>query len=238
LPRIEVAGGSVRVEAELVRHAVDDAPRQDPVERHPGVERALQRRSVPGCLLRHDERFRAPRRAEHRAVDARRRCEAGAWDAPDDAQLVPRSPGAAEQRRGPDRGSLRREPPLHDRIELGQWDARVAEQPAQDRRAGGEGQVRHDGERLGGQRDEPRVALDHFDAWIGTEAGPQLLKRYLVELDCTHAGTAVRERACDRAAAGAEVEHERPGQDPGVPDELVGEGATTKCVATARPRLW
>jgi hypothetical protein len=48
----------------------------------------------------------------------------------------------------------------------------------------------------------------------------------------------VGERARQRAAAGAEVERERSGQDSGVPDELVGEGATTKSVATVRPRLW
>ena len=57
------------------------------------------------------------------------------------------------------------------------------------------------------------------------------------QLDRAYSGACVGERACQRAAAGTEVEHERPGRDPGVPDELVGEGATTKSVATARPRL-
>jgi hypothetical protein len=63
------------------------------------------------------------------------------------------------------------------------------------------------------------------------------LQRHGVELDRTHAGTRVGERASQGAVAGTEVEHERSGPDPRVPDELVGEGATTKSVATARPRL-
>ena len=41
----------------------------------------------------------------------------------------------------------------------------------------------------------------------------------------------------DCATAGSEVEHERPGREAGIADELFCEGATTKCVATARPRL-
>jgi hypothetical protein len=47
----------------------------------------------------------------------------------------------------------------------------------------------------------------------------------------------VGERARQRAATGAEVECERPGHDPGVAHELVCESATTKKVATTRPRL-
>ena len=73
---------------------------------------------------------------------------------------------------------------------------------------------------------------------MAAESRLELPERNRVELDRLHAGARVGERARQRAAAGAEVEHERPGQDPSVPDELVGEGATTKSVATAGPRLW
>ncbi len=200
-------------------------------------ERAPQQRLVRGCLLRPDERLRPPRRAQDRGVDARRRSEAAARHAADEAQLVPRSPRAAEQRRGPDGSPLRREPPLHDRVELRERHARVAEQAAKDRGADGEGQVRDDRERLGRQRHQRRIALDHLDARIAAESGLELSQRGRVELHRAHAGACVGERARQRAAAGAEVERERPGQDPSVPDELVGEGATTKSVATERPRL-
>ncbi len=73
---------------------------------------------------------------------------------------------------------------------------------------------------------------------IAAEARLELPQRGRVELDRLHASACVGECARQRAAAGAQVEHERPGQDPSIPDELVGEGATTKSVATAGPRLW
>jgi hypothetical protein len=50
-------------------------------------------------------------------------------------------------------------------------------------------------------------------------------------------GARVRESTRQDAAAGTEVEHERSRRDACVADELIGEGATTKCVATARSRL-
>ena len=99
------------------------------------------------------------------------------------------------------------------------------------------GQVRDDRERLVGQRHHRRVAVDDLDARIAAEARLELSQSRRVELDRAHAGARVGERARQRARAGTEVEHERPGRDPRVPDELVGEGATTKRVATARPRL-
>ena len=150
----------MRVEAELVRRPVDEAAREDPVERGPGGEGTLQQR-----------------------------------------------------------------------------DARVAEQAAQDCSAHRKRQVRDDREGLGRQRHQRRVAGDHLNARVGTEALLQLQHRRRVELDRAHAGTRIRERARQDAAAGAEVEHERAGQDAGVADELVCESATTKGVATTRPRL-
>jgi len=216
---------------------MDDAAGQGTVNRRPGRERVPQQGCVRDRLSRRDERLRAPHRAQHRRVDARRRREASARDASDEAQLVPRSPRAAEQRRRPHGGPLRCEPPLHDRVELSQRHARAVEQTAEDRGARGKGEVRHDREWLGGQRYERGVARDHLDARIGTEAGLQLPERSRVELDRAHACAGLGEGSGERAAPGAQVEHERPGQDPGIPDELAGEGAATKCVASARPRL-
>ena len=144
---------------------------------------------------------------------------------------------AAEQRRRPDSGSLGGEPPLHDRVQLRQRHARVAEQAAQDRGARGEGQVRDDRERLVRQRQHRRVAFDHVDARIAVEARFELPQCSLVELDRAHAGARVGKRAGQCAVARTEVEHERPGREPRVADQLVCESATTKSVATARPRL-
>lgn len=227
----------MRVEAEVVSLPVDEPPGEDPVERCPRAERAPQQRLVGVCLLGRDERLRPPHRAQHCGVDARRRRKAGSRHAPHEAQLVVRSPDAAEQGRGPDGGPLRREPPLDDRVELPQRHARVPEQAAQDRGAYGEGEVRDYRERLARQRHEHRIALDDRDARIAAEPRLELPQRNRVELDRLHSSPCVGKRTRQRAAAGAQVEHELRGQDPSVPDELVGEGATTKSVATARPRL-
>ena len=81
-------------------------------------------------------------------------------------------------------------------------------------------------------------ARDHFHARVGAEARLELPQRRGVQLDRAHACAGVGKRARQRAAAGTEVERERPGQESRVPDQLVGEGATTKSVATVRPRLW
>ena len=76
---------------------------------------------------------------------------------------------------------------------------------------------------------DARVASEACPAAAGSAAGSSSTAR-------TRAPR-VQEGARQRAAAGAEVEHERSGREPGVADELVCEGATTKCVATAWPRL-
>ena len=225
------------IEAELECRPMHDTAREDTVERRPGGERALQRRSVSGRLLRRDERLRSPRRAQHGCVDARRWREAGPRHPPDEAQLVPRSPRAAEQGRRPDGGPLRREPPLDDRIELGQRNLWIAEQTAENRSARGEGQVGDDRERFSRERQQPGVSGDHLDTRIGTEAQLESSQRLRIELDRTDAGPRVDESARKRAAAGAEVERKSAGPDPRVPHELVGEGATTKCVPAAWPRL-
>ena len=238
LAHVDIASRGVRVEAELERRPVNQTSRKDTVERCGGGEYALQQRSISRRLLRRDERLRPPDRAQHGGVDARRRREARPWNAADEAQLVPRPPDAAEQGRRPDCGPLRGEPPLHDRVELCQRHARIAEQTTKDRCARGEGQVRDDDERLFGKRQQRRVARNHLDVAIGAEAHLELSQRGRVELDSAHAGARVDECARQRTAAGAQVERERPGPDPRIPDELVGEGATTKCVAAARPRLW
>jgi hypothetical protein len=237
LPHVEIARAGVWVEAELEGCSVNETAREDTVEWRPGGERALQQRSVSGRLLRRDERLGPPDRAQHGGVDSRRRREAHPWHSPDEAQLVPRSPRAAEQGRRPDGSPLCGKPPLHDRIELRQRHAQVAEQTTKDRSACGERQVRNDRERLSGKRQRRRVARNHLDARIGAEARLELSQRGRVELDRAHAGARVGESARQRTAAGAEVERERSGPDPRVPDELVGEDATTKCVATARSRL-
>ena len=72
---------------------------------------------------------------------------------------------------------------------------------------------------------------------IVTEAGPELSERVWIELDCADASTRVRESTRQDTATGAEIQHQRAGHDTGVTDELVGEGATTKRVATSWPRL-
>ena len=78
---------------------------------------------------------------------------------------------------------------------------------------------------------------DDLDLGIAAEAGLELSQRCRVELERAHAGARGGERAGQCAAAGAEVEHERARRDAGIADELVCESATTKSVATARPRL-
>jgi len=114
---------------------------------------------------------------------------------------------------------------------------RVPEQASEDRRSYCERNVCDDGERLAGQAERNRVALHHLDARIVTEAGPELPERVRVELDRSDASTRVRESTRQNTAAGAEIQHQRAGHDTGVADELVGEGAATKRVATAWPRL-
>jgi hypothetical protein len=114
---------------------------------------------------------------------------------------------------------------------------RVPEQASEDRRSCCERKVCDDGERLAGQAERNRVALHHVDARIAGEAGAELPERVRVELDGADASTRVRESARQNTAAGAEIQHQRAGHDTGVTDQLVREGAATKCVATARPRL-
>lgn len=216
---------------------MDDAAGEDPVERRLSCERAVQQRAERRGLSGWDERCRPAPRAEHGGVDTRRRSEAHTWHAPDESQLVPRAPGAAEQRRRPDGGSLRGEPPFHDCVELRQRDSWIPEQAAEDRGARGEGEVRDDGERLVRERHPGRVRLEHLDARVGVEARPQLSQRRRVELDRAHAGAGVGERTREGTAAGAEIERERARRDSCVPNELVREGAATKGVTAARPRL-
>jgi hypothetical protein len=72
---------------------------------------------------------------------------------------------------------------------------------------------------------------------MAAKARPELTQRRLIELDRPHAGSCVGKRAGQSAPAGAEVEYERAGHDAGVANELVCEGATTKSVTAARPRL-
>jgi hypothetical protein len=237
LPHVEIARDGVRVEAELAGCPMNEAAREDTVERRSGSERALEKCFVSGRLLRTDERLRPPRRTQDRGVDARRRREARPWHPTDEAQLVPRSPGAAEHGRWPDGCPLRCEPPLHDRVKLRERHARIAEQTTKDRGARGERQVRDDRERLDGERQQRRVARQHLDVRIRAEASLELPQRYRVELDRAHSGARIDEGTRQRTAAGAEVERERSRPDSGIPDELVGEGATTKCVAATRPRL-
>jgi hypothetical protein len=227
----------VWVETELAGGPVDESAREDPVERRLRRERLPHRRLVRGGLRRRDQRLGSPGRSQHCGLDGRRRREAGTRHPPNELQLVPRSPRAAEQRRRPDRSPLRREAPLHDRVDLGQSRTWVAEQTAQDRGACCEREIRDDCEGLVGQREQRRITLDHLDSGIGAEASPQLSYGRRVELDRAHSGSRVRERARESTVAGAEVERERARPDAGVADELVCEGATTKGVATAWPRL-
>jgi hypothetical protein len=219
---------AARVEAHFMGDLVDQPAREKPVERRLGGEPALEKRAIGGGLLHWDERLAAPRSAKKRGVDARRRGEAGSRHAPDEAQLVPRSPRAAEHRRRPDRGALRGQAPLHDCVELCQLHVRIAQKTPEDRGAHRERQIRDDGERLVGQPHDGRVVFHHLDTGIVAEAGVELLEPSGIELDRAHAGACVRKGACQDAAAGAEVEHERAGLDAGVADELVCVGAATK----------
>ena len=227
----------MRVEAELAGGTVDDATREDPVERRLSGERPVQQRSVLRRLVRRNEWFGPASRAQHGGVDARRRSEAGPRHTPDEPQLVPRSPGAAEQGRGPDGCPFRGQPPLHDRIELRQRDTRVTQQAAQDRGARCEGEVRYDRERLPRERYQRRIGLHDVDEWIAVETRPQPAQGSRVQLDGADASAGIGERAREDAPAGAEIEREHAGRDARVPDQLVGEGATTKGVTAAGPRL-
>ena len=58
LARVEVTGARLRVEAVLVRDAVDDTPRQQAIERRLRVKRAAQERLVAAGLRLWDERLR------------------------------------------------------------------------------------------------------------------------------------------------------------------------------------
>jgi hypothetical protein len=218
----------VRVEAHFVGDPVHEPAREKPVERRLGGERALEKRAIRGGLLRRDERLAAPRRTKKRSVDARWRGEAGSRHAPDETQLVPRSPGAAEHRRRPDRGALCGQAPPHDRVELCQLHVRIAQKTPEDRRAHRKRQIRDDGERLVRQPQDGRVAFHHLDTGIAAEAGAKLPEPRGIELDRAHARARVRKSAGQDTAAGAEVEHERAGLDAGIADELVCEGAATK----------
>ena len=225
------------IEPELVGRAVDETPRKDPVERPARGEGPLKLGLVGARVLGPDERLTASRRSQHRGIDARGRHEAGLRDTPDEAQLVPRSPRAAEHRRGPDGCPLHGRPPLHDHVELRQRHPRVAKQATQDRGAGREGQIRDDREPFGRQQKQSRVLLDDLHAGVSTEARLELPQRGRVELDGPNPRAGGYESPRERAAARAEVEHERARHDAGVADELVCEGAATKSVATAWPRL-
>jgi len=203
----------VRIEAELERKPVDGAARKEPVERRLRCEGTPDERDVLPRLRRRHERFGAPRRAQQCGVDARRRGEARARHAPDESQLMPRSPRAPKQRRRPHCRPLRGQPPLHDCVEPGQRDFRIAEKPPEDRCACRERQVGDDGERLARQWQRRCVSRDDLDPRLACEARLQLAEGGRVELDGSHPSPRVQERACEQAAAGPEVEHERIGRD-------------------------
>jgi hypothetical protein len=114
---------------------------------------------------------------------------------------------------------------------------RISEQAPENRRARSERQVRDNRERLVRQAHDGRVAVHDLHARVVAESVAELLERSGVELDSPHARPRVGEGACQDAAASPEVEDERTGRDASVADELVSEGATTKSVATAWPRL-
>jgi hypothetical protein len=63
------------------------------------------------------------------------------------------------------------------------------------------------------------------------------LQRGRVELDRAHASAGADERTGEDSPARAEIERERAGRDARVLDELCGEGAATKSVTAAWPRL-
>ena len=226
----------MRVEAELEGRPVDEDPREDPVERCPRAERAPQQRLVRGASSgrtsgsgRRAARSTAASTLGGGAKQARgtRRARLSSYHAP---QLQPSSvDGQTAVRFAASPHSTiasscvsgtRGSPSRRRRIAVPTAKA-GSRRPRTARR----------------QRHQRRVAFDHLDTRIAAEARLELPQCSRVELDRAHAGARVGERARQRAAAGTEVEHERPGQDPSVADELVGEGATTKSVATARPRL-
>jgi hypothetical protein len=70
-----------------------------------------------------------------------------------------------------------------------------------------------------------------------SEARPGHAPDEALELDRAHASADVQQGTRHSAAAGTEVEHEHARLDAGVADQRVGEGATTKGMASARPRL-
>lgn len=221
LPRVEVPGASAPVEPELVRGTVNDSARQNSVDWRPCRERSPEE-SLAGCGVgRGDERLRPWSRSQNGGVDARARGEAGSWNPPPDAELVAGSPGAAEKGRRPYGRSLRRESPLHDCVELRQGHVRVSEEAPEDRRTGGEREVRDDGGRLVRQRDHRQVRRHHLDPWVSLEALVQPVERLQIELDGTDTGSGIGESAREDATAGAESDDEHPGHDPGLTDECV-----------------
>jgi hypothetical protein len=234
LARIEVARVAARVEPELVCSPADRPTRKNTVERRIGRERPVKERVVRARLAGRDERLRTPHSSQESGIDGRRRREARPWHAPDQRQLVPRSPAAAEQRRGPDRGPLGGKPPLDDRVHARERHAWVVEQRAQDRGPGGEGEVGDDRERLTRQRKGRRICLVHLHPGIAGKAAAEAGRRGRVELDGEHAGSRVGERAGEDATASAEIEHEGAGLDARRAYEICREGVTTQVVTRAR----
>jgi hypothetical protein len=125
---------------------------------------------------------------------------------------------------------LGRELPLDDYVGAPQRDARIVEQRPQDPGRGGEGEVRHDGERLFGPRPADRVRL--HDAGRGKPAA-QLRNEGGVSFDGDDARAGAHERRGQRTAAGAEVHDKIAGRNSGLADDRLGEPVTPKEVLPA-----
>jgi hypothetical protein len=125
---------------------------------------------------------------------------------------------------------LGRELPLDDHVGAPQRDARIVEQRPQDRRRGGERQVRHDRERLFGPCPTSAVRFDHPNP---REPAPQFVREGCVAFDRDHARAGALERRGQRTASGAQVHDEVPGHNPGLANERLGEAATPEEVLPA-----
>ena len=128
---------------------------------------------------------------------------------------------------GPDRRSLHGRSPLDDHVRGLELEPGI-EQPPQDCGRTVERQVRHDLERIPGQRNTEGVAFDDVPK-AAAQAGGQLR----VDLDRDGAGARTHQRAGQCTAPGTEIEDEVVAPDSGSANYLRCKLATAEKVPAA-----
>jgi hypothetical protein len=186
--------------------------------------------------LDRDARTGAALEAEDGAVDAGRRSERRAGEAPADREVVPGTPVGRAKRRGPDGRVLGGELPLHDQVRAPKRRAGIAEQVREDRSGAGERQVREHRERSRRPLAAGGVAPDDLDAPVLPEARPQLRREQRVALDRDDLRPGLGERLRQDSGAAADLQDEVAPLDAGLRDEICCESPTAEEVLARRPR--